>query len=235
MTATKISINTDTFSKSMNEIVKQQIPFAAAKALTLTAKDSQKVLRLKMPRVFDRPTPYILKSTRIKPARKNNLVATVTFKNESLKSQPPSEYMMVHTKGGQRPDKRSEKLLRARGLLPEGYHVVPGQGVRLNKYGNVTRGQIQKVLSNIGAQFDRYQNSSDASKKQYFVGSPGGAPLGVWQRLPKNRVRPIFIFVQGEPQYRSRFPFKQTVEKVVAARLQVHLRRSLSEAIKTAR
>lgn len=230
-----ITLNIKTVEGDLDNVFKAQLPFAAAQALTKTAKQAQKALRLKMPRVFDRPTPYILNSTRIRPATKKRLRSTVLFKDESFKSQPPSEYMLVHTRGGTRPDKRSEKLLRARGLLPPGHHIVPGNGVRLNKYGNVTRGQIQKVLSNLNAQFDDNQNTTTNGNKQYFVGAPGGAPLGVWQRLRGNKVRPIFIFVKNEPRYRKRFPFKETVDKVVAAHLGRNLNRSLINAIKTAR
>lgn len=231
---TTIKLNSKNFDKKLNDLARDQMPFAAARALTLTAKDAQKLLKIKMKSVFDRPTPYILNSTRIRPAKKRDLKATVLFKNESFKSQAPSEYMLVHTKGGTRPDKRSEKLLRSRGLLPNGYQAVPGAGVRLNRYGNVTRGQIQKVLSNIGAQFDRAQNTT-TKQKQYFVGSPGGAPLGVWERKKNNRVSPIFIFVKREPRYRAIFPFEQAVQSVVRTRLQLNLKRSLQIAVATAK
>jgi len=55
--------------KLTNAITKQ-IPFAMAKALTLTAIQAQTDIVQAMTQVFDRPTPYTLNSLYAQPATK---------------------------------------------------------------------------------------------------------------------------------------------------------------------
>ena len=73
--------------KLANAITKQ-IPFAMAKALTLTAIQAQTDIVQAIAQVFDHPTPYTLNSTYVVPATKDRLEATVKLKNESAKGYP---------------------------------------------------------------------------------------------------------------------------------------------------
>ncbi len=110
-----------------------EIPFAASKALNDTAKEVKQEEVREIDRVFDRPTPYVKNSLYVYPSSKTKLVAEVSFKDRQQKIMAP------HVYGGTRVMKRSEKLL--------GEYYVPGQGARLNQYGNMSPGQVTQVLS----------------------------------------------------------------------------------------
>ncbi len=75
-------------SKStLNGWEKSQLPFATAKALTLTGQKVKAGITSAMQRSFSNPTPYTLNSVYLKPATKTNLVAEVELKNWASKER----------------------------------------------------------------------------------------------------------------------------------------------------
>jgi hypothetical protein len=140
---------------------KEQLPFAIALALTETGKDVKDAAVAEMTRVFDRPTPFTLNSLFLKAATKQRLQAIVWFKDFAPKGTPAAEYLAPEIYGGGRRDKRSERLLQARGLMPRGWRLVPGVGLKLDQYGNISRADMVKILSALNAQNDPYQKSHE--------------------------------------------------------------------------
>jgi hypothetical protein len=225
-----LRVDSSRLEASFEDHVQRQLPFAISKALNDTAKVSKAALVDEMREVFDRPTPYTMGSLRIRTATKQRLEAWVGFIDESFKGTPATKYLMPQVTGGSRSVKRVEALLRARGLLPSGMYVVPGAAAQLDQYGNFSRGQYSKILSQLQASRDRTQNETDRSRKRrkrdplrdarYFVGRPGGGrmPLGVWARYKfatGYAVRPVLMFVHVT-RYSERFRFNQVVAAVSA-------------------
>ena len=207
-------------------IERQQLPFAIAKALTDTAKSTKEVLQQEMKQVFDRPTPFTLNSIFIRPATKSNLQATVELKDRS--------YLEPQIFGGSRKLKRSERWLGNR-------YWTPGQAIKLNKYGNVSGGQITKILSALKVNPDYYQNVTTRSRKrnknpkQYFsiIKQRGRLRPGVWMKS-KTGVRPMLIFVNGV-SYKPRFHFFKVGIRSAHEIFPVKLREAIDNAIKTAK
>lgn len=233
--------------RRLDNFDRRQIAFVVAKALTATAKDSQEAIRDAMPRVFEKPTPYTLNGTYVKPATKMNLEATVKLKDESFKGTPANKYLGPSIFGGQRNIKRVERLLTGRGILPAGMSVVPGEGAKLDAYGNMTRGQFSKILSQLKANTDQYQNESAASRKRksrksaarYFAGAPAGGklPAGVWERTSFARgsaIKPILLFV-NVPSYRKQFDFFGLVNQTIRNKFDQRLREAMEYAMATSR
>jgi hypothetical protein len=61
----------------LDDLAQRQIPFATARALTVTARDAQSDLRTEMPKRFTLRTSRVNKGIRITPATKGNLTAVV--------------------------------------------------------------------------------------------------------------------------------------------------------------
>jgi hypothetical protein len=61
----------------LDDLAQRQIPFATARALTMTARDAQSDLRAEMPKRFTLRTSRVNKGIRITPATKGNLAAVV--------------------------------------------------------------------------------------------------------------------------------------------------------------
>ncbi|MCQ4271065.1 hypothetical protein NA655_08530 [Pseudomonas kuykendallii] len=226
---------------TLTDIVERQLPFATALALTTTAKMVEAELQSEMRTVFDRPTPYTLNSLRVFPATKEKLVARVWMKDESDKAAPATRWLTPQVYGGQRQDKRSEKLLRARGILPDGKYIVPGRDAKLDQFGNIGRGQLQKIISGLGAQFDRYANSTDSkrsigNRRRYFVLRNSAGPIGIAERTGRGRDKvKLLLAFAGRPGYRKDFDFFGVGDRVAEEQLDVQFRLALGRALTTRR
>lgn len=225
-------------SAELNRIEKQ-VPFATALALTRTAQLAKTAIEGEMASVFDRPTRWTLNSLRLFPAKKTKLEAKVWMKNEADKSIAPTVTMQPQIEGGGRRKKRGEKGLEARGILPKGKYAMPGKGAKLNAYGNMSGGQMQKILSGLGAQFDKYQNSTDskrsaANKRAFFVMGRGDNAVGIAQRTGKRTIKLLLAFVR-RPSYSKRLDFYGLGNKVIEQHLAREMREAMERAIRTAR
>lgn len=213
------------------------VPLATAKALTFTGQDVQAAEKREMPRVFDRPTPFTLNSLYLKPATWADLTVRVFFKDLRFKAH----YLVPQVEGGDRPLKRFEKMLQTRGLMPVGMFAVPGERADMDAYGNMSRGQLIKILSALNAlpELGYLANRSAASAARrarsmkpkalvnYFIGRPKqNEPMGVWERVGKTGLRPILIFVKA-PRYKKRFDFYGIANSTASRQFPLHLDRTL--------
>src|SRR6185369_12985592 len=76
----------------------KQVRFAAAVALTKTAKAVEVAEKHEMSDVFDRPTPNTINSTYVKPATRQTLTAEVGIKNFAGKGIAASKYLAAQIK-----------------------------------------------------------------------------------------------------------------------------------------
>lgn len=226
----------------------RQVPFVVAKALTKTGQLAQQSIKDAMPHVFDRPTPYTLNSTYLKPATRSNLEALVKLKDEAYKGLAANKWLSAEVKGGARNMKRSERSLQIKGFLKDNQQIVPASGATLDGYGNIKSGQMTKILSAVSASSDPMQNATKASRKrgrsrkrkeEYFVGSPGGGrlPMGVYQRTGfgfGSAIKPVLLFTK-KGSYKKRLPFYEIVNKVVDRNFEQQLNVAIYYALQTAR
>lgn len=187
----------------------RRLAAAQATALTRTAVQVRDTVKARLPRVFDRPTPYTLASLYAKGATATSLQAGVGFKDESSgasSSTPATKYLGPHTAGGGRHVKRMEKALQARGAMPQGWFAVPASGARLDAYGNVSRGQVQQIISQLGTELltgdsrtlRRRPGETDAqwqARRRKAYGKAGGQYTAVSQ--PRGKLKPGIYLAQA--------------------------------------
>jgi hypothetical protein len=233
-------MDTTGLEKTLNGWEKSQLPFATAKALTLTGQKVKAGITSAIQRSFDRPTPYTLNSVYLKPATKTNLVAEVELKNWASKGAPPSIYIAPQVFGGQRQAKNSEKIMRRAGVLPGGMFWVPGSGATMDRFGNMSRGQIVQIVSALKAfpetgylanRSSRMGARTNKNSGNIFVGKPAGGylPLGVYMRT-KSGLKPLMIFV-NTPHYSKLLPFYETAREVYGANFQSIFNQALRDAL----
>ena len=220
--------------KGMEEVknvfigLQKELPTVMAKSLTFTADKVQRGLVGIMEHTFDRPTPYTLNSLKRTVATVNKQSSSVYFKDELSRTgggSLPSEYLTPQIHGGSRIQKRFELALQHKGVLPRGWFAVPGDFAKIDQYGNISRGQIQELLSYFAAaeMTAGYTANMTAKKKArlkrgtkkkqgfvYFAIPPGQqkAP-GIYKRLSSAWSAPAFsilIFVKSV-KYKPRFDF----------------------------
>ena len=208
-------------TRSLNRIQRKQIPFATSKALNATAFDVRKTLQDALDIHLDNPTAYTKRGVQVEKSTKRNLVAKVGFRSRKFgKGQgkiTQAEYMKRQIKGGTR--------------FPQGQAIpvpVPSN-MRPNKFGNIPRGKIDRLL---------------ADKDKYFSGVPKGrnSGAGIWQRMPANSKRKkqggkIRMVIAYEPkaQYQPRFRFKSVVEKSVKQNFGMRFNSAMKQALASAR
>ncbi|WP_426214714.1 hypothetical protein [Pseudomonas sp. DWRC2-2] len=223
--------------KTLSDLEQRQMPFALARAQTLTAKLVEAAEIEEMARVFDRPTRFTLNSVFVRPARKGGPGAVVWVKDYASKADAPIRWLLPEVDGGERQAKRSEKLLSARGILSSGRFLMPGGGMTLDSHGNISRGVMQKVLSGLGAQGDKYANSTDSRRsrrnsKRFFVLGKGSKSVGVAQRTGKGSTGlRIMMAFAARPTYKHRLDFYGVADRVVRDNLPEQARQSLAQAV----
>jgi hypothetical protein len=245
----EISVQADVKAATrwLSDLQKKQVPFATSVAINSTAKAIEDEQRREISGTFDRPKPTTIKATYVKRSTKTSLSATVGLKDRQM-GVPAAEYLHPNVTGGTRTYKRSELMLHRAGILPAGMFTVPGAGAKIDAYGNMSRGQINQILSyfrtfgNTGLNTKRMnmtdKRRASLSKKRadYFIVPVAGDGLfpGVWQRTGKDTIAPVLLFV-SKAAYRATYNFGEIADKVVRRTFQGEFAKALDMALRTAR
>lgn len=243
----KVDMSLDAFpvSAGMRELEKKHIPFVIARTATLLAQRVKKGTITVMQKRLDRPTPTTLNSLFVKMATKAR-AAEVYFKDSWASGIPADAYLQQAVSGGLRPHKRFEKSLIARGIMRSGQFAVPTTAF-MNQYGNISRGTMLKILSGLGAAESTwgYQANASGSARsrrkgnahRFFSGDVDGTQ-GVWERKSMgigDAVRPVFIFSDSAPKYRTIFPFFKIGQNIVNANYLADAATAWADAMASAR
>lgn len=227
----------------LDGVQRKQLPFATSVALNKTAQDVQKSLVSSMS-VFDRPKSVTLRGVYMKRSDKRKLVAEVGLKSRTTNAPPVSQYLEANVEGGERLDKRSEILLRNAGILPAGMQTRPGPDAKLDAWGNMSRGQIVKIISYFrafgsiaasgrgkagGTQSAKLNRSTRKPREQKLFATPSG----IYERRGK-MVLGLVTFIQPQ-HYRRRYDFKRIATTVVQRKFDRHFKDALEYALSTAR
>jgi len=234
---------------------RKQVPYATSRAINSVLKYASSAVTAEMQRVLDRPTPWTLNSYRVlKATRKDDLVGIVGFKNVDYKGGPggvkrneAGVYLQPLMSGTARQPKGLERLMRSRGILYQNEFLVPSKFQKLDSYGNVSRGVMQKIAANLSANWDPLNNTpaggarGGKKKPDYFFtrrGIRGQRITAIWHnfgaRGGQNAV-PVFIVVGSPPQYKKIFDHEAVVQRQVDLRFNSEFESAYAQAIATAR
>jgi hypothetical protein len=255
MSAAWFSVKSDwhKLAGELDDVGRRQLPFATARALTDTVKLAQKDFKAALPSIFDRPTPFTINSTYVRPATKADLTASIELKDFASKGTPARKYLGPQVIGGGRNVKRFERRLDYAGHT-DGAQLFPVRGAEIDQYGNVSRAQIVRILSRLKAFGDTAQNVGDKTTRRlarkgllvkhqgvgasdYFIArsKADGHPLGIYRLVSKGKVQPVMIFARHAPRYRPRLDFVGFMTARFARNFGPLLQQRLREAIATAR
>lgn len=246
------------------DTVGKQARYAASVAMNTTTKDAQAVIKAALPRVFDRPTPYIINAIRITTYAKPGALTTVLEPAYmGGKGVDPQKILAAEIFGGQRRLKRSEVALQRAGILPPGYVTVPGDAAPLDEYGNIKGSFIVQLLSYFAAFSEQGYRANMTDKRkaklakrgvtasgyriiggvEYFVaygnlrgGRGGHLHPGIWSRsgIHGATIKPILMFVP-RASYKPRFDFIGLGVKTIRERFPSNFAAAFADAMRTAR
>ena len=164
--------------------LERQIPYALANGVNAVARRVKAAATYRMQAAFDRPTPFVMNSLRLTPAKApRNVEASVWFKDPPNLSQK-DHFLLPQVEGGRRPLKPFEMGLGGRFVMPAGW-MRAGNGLDL--YGNLGRGQITKLLSASGGFHGslRMNRTTGRNKADLFrlTKQRGKLMPGIYQRV----------------------------------------------------
>lgn len=227
----KVSIKDDFIRarSKLSDLAKNQIPFAASQAANRLAKIGLADVQAEMQRVFDRPKPFTIRGFYARFGTKRDPHGEILARSWASKGTPAGKYLLPETLGGERHLKRFERALGFR--TGEAEFTIPGRGAPLDQYGNITQGQINKILAAMG------QAGKTRKGETYFLAHSkrDGSLLGIWKVVSTGHIEPVLIFSKEAPHYNIRFRFGSVVMQSVNKNSPQVFDEELRKAIATAR
>lgn len=183
--------------------------------MTRTARGAMNEEKRDMDQVIDNPTRFTRNALRFTPATKAKLSASIEVKDLPGRSQ---HYLTPLARGGGRRHKGFERWLIGAGIMRSNEYAIPASGIRLNAAGNVTKGQLNRILSELPRKGGKF-----------FVAKEGGhLPRGIYRRRTKTKIIPVFIF-ETVPNYSRDYPFRERIASRVQRLLPIEYVKALNE------
>lgn len=195
----QITVRSDVkkLTKKLKGIQRKQIPFATSRAINQTAEFTAVNLNQETREVFKSPTPFTQRAFTLRRSSKSKLRATVFAKDIQ------AQYLGYAVFGGTR--------------QPKGRALLLPEEIRLNKYGNIPRNAIKRLLA----------------RPDTFSATLRGIP-GIWQRANRRRLR-LLVSYQPQATYRPRFPFQRSASAHITRAFPGFFSTALRQALRTAR
>ena len=261
----QISIKTDIdkLRLTIDRVRREQVPYATRLTVNKLAEVAKLRMDVKELPKLDRPTRYTLGMMRVNYANKSNLKAAVLVKDSATitkRGQHGPAAVLGHLfEGGQRRGKGYEGLIASKGLMPKGMYAVPGEGVKLDQYGNIPKSLLIQILSYIQAFDERgfKANVTDDSRSkfekrvgkksfgggtvQFFVAKKGDKRKlhpGIWARVQLAQgtsLKPMIMYVDDTDGYKRYFDLELIVKEVVERDLKFEFDKAMQTAMATAR
>lgn len=191
----------------MDDAGKRHMPFAMAKALTQTARQTAAAETAHINAIFDKPTPFTQRAVGVTPATKATLSTRIFVKDVQAK------YLLPEATGGRRGFKTFEEKFATDGV-PQ--IALPGPGVQLNQYGNISKAKIMRIVKD---------TSTYGVNKRFFKGVPKGhaLPAGVYARANNNTHITALLTFATDAVYKKRFEFSAVANDTITANFEANL------------
>ena len=251
-----MQINIKTNLPEVQAWVKQlgpKVKTATREALNRTAEWAETDVRRDMRKVFDRPVPFTLRSLRVFYASASKPEAVLWFRQRHRDAD--KLWANPQISGGDRYLKPMEVRLQRIGLMPKGWFIVPGDAAPLDAYGNMSPGEISRILNVLGSYTESGFNKANIKTRQrlrkgnkkkgvygfeYWVNPAGAGRVkhllpGVYRRVYTGfgtSLKPMMIFVP-RAQYRARLDFFGIVKATVQRRFPAEFDKALRSLIAT--
>ena len=254
MSLVQIEVDADNqLTRQFSDLERKNLLFASVQACNATAWEIRGAWQRTAPRVFDRPTQMTRNAAQFERASRAKPFAVIKLRDEAFKGTPPAKYLLAQVQGGERRRKSFEVLLQARGVMPTGMFAVPGRGAPLDQHGNVRGAELNRILSQLGARRDPYQNETETSRDRrrrraekrqqrggdfFSLAQRRGRLLpGVYERLKSgfgSGVRSIFVFVSSA-RYQPRYDIFGLAQRTWDRLMPFYFNRELDKAVQTSK
>jgi len=247
----------------------KQVEYAEAVARHRVGHAVRKQIETAIATGFDRPTPWFQKAVYVRPFRPTRGADVAVFlKDTEVLSNFPAyrqhaltnlranqqttpgpgstaDILGHHFSGGSRKRKKIEEAFTRAGLIKGHELLVPGPDARLDRYGNISRGQVQQIYAALYLYRDPYQNRTRSRRSQRndaaagrMFWSNGDHPMkvrrGLWATSRSKQLQLLLIPIP-QAVYRQRIDMPAIAKQRVAADFDREFRAALQQALSTAR
>lgn len=203
--AISLNVNTAEFRRWLNAAARDQIPFAAARALTLTAKDAQADIKAKSRSELTLRNAHTERGIRIKPARKEHGLW-------GMKAEVGSIDWYMSDQAGERDDTRTP--------IKASYRYIP-RGARKTKASRIPKRMTPAALASNPHVF--WKPKRDGTSLVFQRVGRGRKKLKLLHvAVPRQNISPAFSLAD-------------TVRATAQRRIRRHFVQSMQRAIKSAR
>jgi hypothetical protein len=232
-----MSVDVDGPLKAFADLRQNQLPFTIARALTMTAQDSQAAMRELEGKVFRLRNDWLVQNTRIKAATTTNLVAQV-YEDTRNRSGSAPDYLSDQETGGLRVGfvRWNGNVYRAvptKYLNPFG-GVIPRELAAQNLLGAVNGKYTITVMKRVGDfkyQRNAVRRQNRVQTMAFFVVKLKDGTLALCGRnAGSQEAIPLYILVAGA-HVSGIFPAFDTVSEVATAKFPENLTKAATETI----
>ncbi len=236
----KVKSNDKEVAAAINAFPSRVVMPAAVDALNWLAFDVVRVEQVEMRQVFDDPSPWTINSMAYEKATASNPVAGVGWKDTNARTAA-GKYLMPQVHGGPRPHTPFEYRLISIGKLRSDEFLVPARFAETNRRGDLSQGQITKILSDLGSiatatKYPGARNQGRRATETYYIDRKGRgeffghattkAPPGIY--LNKGGRRRLLVFaIVRQPTYRAIFDFYGVGERYQRDNFASYFKRAL--------
>lgn len=227
---------------------------AVREGINRTAEWAQTDVVREMRRTFNQPVPFTLRSLRIYYAKSGpHPTAMLWFRQRN--ADRDKLWARPQIEGGARDLKPMEIRLQRAGFMPAGWFIVPGEAAPLDAYGNMSAGEISRILNVLGSYTEAGYNKANAAtvarlrkgnaKKgvygfEYWVNPVGPRQAkhlqpGIYRRVYTafgSSLKPMMVFV-SRASYRARLDFFGIVKATVSQRFPGEFDKAMQSLLKT--
>jgi len=192
--------------RGLSNFAREQVPFAASRAINAIAADVAAAEERRFRAVLDRPTPFTLRGLMVLRASKRTLAGAVLVRDRQ------AAYLALQDTGGTR--------------RPKGRAIPVPVKARLNRFGNLPRGGVAKIAAGAHT-FSGRPKGGGAPGIYKRLGATASRKAGFQLSMP--------VAWAARASYRPRLEFLRTARRAAARAAAPAFERALSDAIATAR
>jgi hypothetical protein len=208
----QIHVDTRAFERGMTELVKEQLPFAASRALNITTKEAQSGIQSRMRSNFTIRRDWVTQQIKIKHFSDKHDDPMYT----TIEVDPKADFLDKFEEGGVKTPRSSANLAVPIGARPNKSAIVPPQlrikNLHLHAVGKAIRGDQRTFLMRAGGRQGIFQRTGPG-KRDYIL---------------------LYWLTPSVPIPRS-LHFVETVMRIVEDRWARNLEQFLTEALATAK
>lgn len=150
---------------------------------------------------FDRPTPFTRNAIFLQRTKNKVPEVRVGIKDAGTAGQRGAvNWLQPEIEGGGRAQKAFERAIRGLGVMDGTQFIVPGRYAQLDAYGNISRGQLMQILSQLRAFTGAETVSRNLPRDGDYERNRSGRTPGQVRRAAYRRAQGQFFAVGPMPR-----------------------------------